>query len=124
AAVGAALGGGLLAAEVQAAAAAATRLHADAGAVVEHGRLVAGAVDFDEAPLPALAERDGSGAGGEDRVVTADARARAGSELRPALAHEDHPGLHFLAGEDLHAEHLRVRVAPVTRRAESLFVGH
>jgi hypothetical protein len=31
----------------------------------------------------------------------------------PALANEDHPGLDLLAGEDLHAEHLRVRVAPV-----------
>src|SRR5205814_10181298 len=51
AAVGAALRDVLLAAEVQAAVAAATRLHADAGAVVEHASLVAGAVDFDEAAL-------------------------------------------------------------------------
>src|SRR5439155_10028662 len=124
AAVRAALRDVLLPAEVQAAVAAATRLHADAGAVVEHAGLVAGAVDFDEAALAALTERDGSGASGEDRVVTADAGARARTELRAALAHEDHPGLHFLAGEDLHAEHLRVRVAPVARRAESLLVGH
>src|SRR5205814_9876631 len=51
AAVGAALRDVLLAAEVQAPVAAATRLHADAGAVVEHACLVAGAVDFDEAAL-------------------------------------------------------------------------
>src|SRR5207253_10567058 len=124
AAVGAALRGVLRAGEVRAAAAAAPRLHADAGAVVEHACLVAGAVDFDEAALAALTKRDRSGASGEDRVVTADAGARAGTELRAALAYEDHPGLHFLAGEDLHAKHLRVRVAPVARRAESLLVGH
>ena len=43
---------------------------------------------------------------------------------RAALADDDHPGLHVLAGEDLHAEHLRVRVAPVPRRAESFLVCH
>ena len=31
---------------------------------------------------------------------------------------------HVLAGEHLHAEHLRIRVAAVPRRAESLLVGH
>src|SRR5437763_16508239 len=80
--------------------------------------------DLDKPTFATSAEGNRSGASGEDRVVTADAGARAGTELRAALAYEDHPGLHFLAGEDLHAEHLRVRVAPVARRAESLLVGH
>src|SRR5204863_9164416 len=79
---------------------------------------------FDETALAALPEGDRAGARGEDRVVAAEAGARAGAELRPALADEDHPGLDLLAGEDLHAEHLRVRVAAVPRRAESLLVCH
>src|SRR6266480_4751232 len=81
-------------------------------------------VDGDIPTLATRAERNRSGTRGEDRVVAADARAVAGAELRAALAHEDHPGLHFLAGEDLDPEHLRVRVAPVARRAESFFVSH
>ena len=64
------------------------------------------------------------GALGEDRVVAAEAGARAGAEPRPALADEDHALLDLLAGEDLHAEHLRVRVAAVPRRTESLLVRH
>src|SRR5207302_11144306 len=96
ASVRAALRDMLLAAEVQAAVAAATRLHADAGAVVEHACLVAGAVDFDEAALAALTERDRSGASGEDRVVTADAGTRARTKPGAPLAHDDHPRLHFL----------------------------
>src|SRR2546430_17184888 len=83
-----------------------------------------GVVDLDEAALAALTERHRTRAGGEDRVVAADAGAGAGPELCAALAHEDHPGLDVLAREDLHAEHLRVRVAPVARRAESLLVCH
>jgi dTDP-4-dehydrorhamnose 3,5-epimerase len=80
--------------------------------------------DLDEPALSALAESDRAGALGEDRVVAADARAVAGAELRAALAQDDHPGLDFLTGEDLHAEHLRVRVAPVARRAETFLVSH
>ena len=57
----------LLTAEVQAAVAAAPRLHVNAGAVVEHGLLRA--VNFDEALLAAFAERNRSGTRGEDRVV-------------------------------------------------------
>src|SRR5205085_10533951 len=113
----------LLAPEVQAAVAAATRLNADAGAVMEHRSLLGG-VDFDEALLAALAERDRAGSRREDRVVAADAGSRTGTELRSALADDDHPGLHVLAGEDLHAEHLRLGVAPVARRAEPFLVCH
>src|SRR5207248_11272954 len=61
---------------------------------------------------------------GEDRVVAAATGALARAELRAALPNEDHPGLDLLTGEDLHAEHLRVRVAAVPRRAESLLVCH
>src|SRR5437764_3422285 len=74
--------------------------------------------------VAALAELDRALARREDRVVLADPGARARPELRSALADEDHPGLHVLAGEDLHAEHLRVGVAPVPRRPEAFLVGH
>jgi hypothetical protein len=45
-------------------------------------------------------------------------------EPRPALAHDDHPGLDRLAGEDLHTEPLGVRVATVPGRTETFFVCH
>src|SRR5690242_4350244 len=77
-----------------------------------------------EATLATGAERDCAVALGEDRVVAADARAGAGPEARPALAHDDRPRGDTLAVEDLDAEHLRVRVAAVPRRAESLLVSH
>src|SRR5690349_7569362 len=57
-------------------------------------------------------------------MVAAEAGALAGAELGPALADDDHPGLDLLAGEDLHAQHLRLRVADVPRRAESFLVRH
>src|SRR6185436_18810802 len=60
----------------------------------------------------------------KDRVVATKTRARAGAELRPALTHDDHPCPDGLAGEDLHTEALRLRVAPVARRSETLLVRH
>src|SRR4029077_5049355 len=69
-------------------------------------------------------ERDLAVAHREDRVVLADPGARSGAEARAALADEDHPRRHVLAGEELHAEHLRLGVAAVPRRAESLLVRH
>jgi len=59
-----------------------------------------------------------------ERVVAADAGSRAWPEARAALADEDHSRRHILAGEELHAEHLRLGVAAVPRRAESLFMSH
>src|SRR4029077_12064793 len=69
-------------------------------------------------------ERDLAVAHREDRVVLADPGARSGAEARAALADEDHPRRNVLAGEELHAEHLRLGVAAVPRRAESLLVCH
>src|SRR5438067_8001528 len=80
--------------------------------------------DADEAALAARPELDAAVARGEDRVVAADAGAVAGAKARAALADEDHPRGHVLAGEDLHAEHLRIRVAAVPRRTESFLVCH
>src|SRR5262249_10146469 len=80
--------------------------------------------DRDSAALAARPELDLAVLRGEDRVVAADARTGARPEARSALANDDHPGLDVLAGEDLHAEHLRVRVAPVAARSESLLVRH
>src|SRR5262249_41816112 len=80
--------------------------------------------DLDEAALAALPEGDRARARGEDGVVAAKARPRAGAELRPSLAHDNHPGLDLLAAEDLHAQHLRLAVAAVARRSECLLVRH
>src|SRR5581483_9997893 len=88
------------------------------------GRKLGGVDDRDGAPLAARAELDPAVLRGKDRVVTAETGAGAGPEARSALPDEDHPGLHVLAGEDLHPQHLRVRVAPVARGAESLLVSH
>src|SRR5262249_32934457 len=78
----------------------------------------------DEALLAARPERDLAVAHGEDRVVLADAGSRSGTEARAALTGEDHPRRHVLPGKELHAEHLRIGVATVPRRAESLLVCH
>src|ERR1043166_4747665 len=80
-------------------------------------------LDFDPAPVlahalvlhVALDHR-------EQRVVAAEADTGSGSDLGPALADDDGAGVDELAAEDLHAEHLRVRVASVTRRAAALLV--
>src|SRR5207253_2177702 len=61
---------------------------------------------------------------GEESVVATDADVRAGIELRAALADDDRSAADELAGEPLHAEHLRLRVAAVARRALSFFVSH
>ena len=120
----------LLAAEAEAAVASTARLDVDLRAVVEHDpaepspALLRGCGDRDEALVAGAAELDRPVAEREDRVVATEARARAGAELRPALTHDDHPGLDGLAGEDLHTEALRLRVAPVARRSETLLVRH
>src|SRR4029079_1558761 len=121
AAVRPALGHVLLAPEGQRAVAAAPRLHVDAGAIVEHRALVR-VDDCDEAATAARLEGDATVAPGEDRVVAADARARARPETRSALADDDRPRRHTLAVEDLDAEHLWRGVAPVPRRSKSLLV--
>src|SRR5207245_3687846 len=60
----------------------------------------------------------------EQCVVGRAAHVRAGMELGAALPDEDAPGAHELAPEALHAEVLRIRVAPVTRGADALLVSH
>jgi hypothetical protein len=50
---------------------------------------------------------------GEDRMIFADADARAWVPLSAALAHEDVAGDDVLAAEALHAEALGVRVAVI-----------
>src|SRR5438270_282908 len=134
AAVGPTLRDVLLAPEAQPAVAAAAGLDANLGSIMEHSRgpradvrpatSPSGLVDVYEAALAAPPELHAAVAQREDRVVAAEARPRAGAEPRAALAHDDRPGAHLLAGEDLHAEHLRVRVAPVARRAETLLMRH
>src|SRR5215212_6109408 len=61
---------------------------------------------------------------GEERVVAADADVHAGLELRAALADENRSTGHELTGEALDAQHLRLRVAAVARRALSFLMSH
>ena len=108
--------------KLERAVAAAAGLHLDAGAIVEHRRR-------------SLARRldDGRRSGARRSCGTRPCRrasrrscrrgrcrARAGAEPRAALADDDHAGLDLLAGEDLHAEPLGVRVAPVASRSRDL----
>src|SRR5581483_11073443 len=60
----------------------------------------------------------------EERVVAAEADADPGGDPAAALPDEDRAGVHVLAGVDLHAEHLRVGVAAVARRAAAFLVRH
>src|SRR5262249_23289611 len=78
----------------------------------------------DEALVPGAPELDGPVAEGEDRVVASEPGAWTGAELRPTLPDDDHPRLHLLAGEDLHAEPLRLGVASVPRGPETFLMRH
>src|SRR4029450_13261164 len=62
--------------------------------------------DGDGALLAARPEHDTTVARREDRVVAADAGARAGAEARAALPSEDHPRLDLLPVAQLDAESL------------------
>src|SRR4051794_33702516 len=87
------------------------------------GRLL-GFDDRDGAASAAGAEVDHARAGRKDRVVTAEADAVARAEPRAALPHDDLAAVHRLAGEDLDPEVLRVGVAAVPARSESLLMSH
>src|SRR5438445_11309139 len=56
----------------------------------------------------------------EQRVIAADAVAFSRRDLRPALADKAGACADDLAAVDLDAEHLRVRVAAVSRRAVTI----
>src|SRR5262245_11205077 len=58
------------------------------------------------------------------RVVAADADVGAGVHARAALPHQDLAGIDALAAVDLHAEALRLGVAPVARAAACFLVCH
>ena len=60
----------------------------------------------------------------EQRVVLAEPDVEAGTEPAPALAHEDRAAGDDVAVEPLHAEALRVAVAPVPGTALSFFCCH
>src|SRR3954464_455511 len=80
--------------------------------------------DGDDAAAAAFAEVDRARGAGVDRVVLADPDAVARLEAGPALTHDDLAAGDGLAGEDLHAEALRVRVAAVAAGAKALLVCH
>src|SRR3954466_16269740 len=87
------------------------------------GRLFGGR-DRDDAAAAAGLELDRAGALGEDRVVLAEAGAVARLEDGAALADDDLAARDDLAGEDLHAEALRVGVAAIAARPETLLMSH
>src|SRR5262252_3088702 len=60
----------------------------------------------------------------EERVIAAEPDARARRDPGAALADENGAGIHPLAAKHFHAEHLRVRVATVARRAAAFLVCH
>src|SRR6187200_1173717 len=80
--------------------------------------------DADSTTLAGRLEINRALAGGEDRVVAADTDAVAGPEAGAALADDDLAAADALAGEDLDAEHVRVRFAAVAAGAEAFLVRH
>src|SRR5262249_43555481 len=60
----------------------------------------------------------------EQRVIRANADVPAGMPLGTALTHDDIAGDAAFAAEQLHAEALARRVAPVARGAACFFVSH
>src|SRR2546422_668205 len=60
----------------------------------------------------------------KQRVVAAESDAGPGADLRASLADQDRARVDQLATIDLHAQHLRIRVAPVARRPAALLVCH
>src|SRR5436305_8337840 len=60
----------------------------------------------------------------EQRVVPAEADPGAGRNPAASLPDKNRPRVDALAGVDLHAEHLRVRVAAVARRTAAFLVRH
>src|SRR4051812_20824075 len=80
--------------------------------------------DRDDAAAAAGRELHRARGAGVQRVVAAHADALAGLEAAAALADDDLAAGDGLAGEHLHAEALRVRVAAVAGRAEALLVCH
>jgi hypothetical protein len=57
-------------------------------------------------------------------MVPADTDIGTGVPLRAALPHDDVPGETSFAAEQLHAEALANRIAPVARRSACFFVRH
>src|SRR5438034_5956419 len=67
---------------------------------------------------------NGPGGPGEQGVVVALAHAVAGMDLRSSLADQDRAGRDGLSGKALHAQALRLGVAPVARGPAALLVCH
>src|SRR5438874_1814542 len=60
----------------------------------------------------------------EQRVIAAHPDVGTGVHTGAALAHDDRTGRNLLAAIDLDAEHLRLRIAAVARRAAALLLCH
>src|SRR3954471_8253896 len=80
--------------------------------------------DRHDATAPPGRELHGPRRAGVERVVLADPDALAGMEAGAALADDDLAACHVLAREDLDAQALGVRIAPVAGGAEPLLMSH
>src|SRR5262245_26311615 len=60
----------------------------------------------------------------EERVIGAEPHVQTGLESGPALPDQDGAARHELAGEALHAEHLRIGVPAVPGAADTFLVRH
>ena len=127
------LGDVLLAPERQPTVAASARLDVNLGAIAEHARSGAkwrgrrgysASTTATERRSPL--RRNSALPSRTAKIVSslADLRARTRPEPRAALADDDLPGADVLAREDLDTEVLRIRVATVLRRAETLLMRH
>src|SRR6202035_1304211 len=80
--------------------------------------------DRDHTALTAALELDLAGRAGVDRVVPAHAGALTGLEARSTLADDDLAPGDRLAGKNLYAEALGIRVTAVAGGPEALFMCH
>src|ERR1700690_1873017 len=72
----------------------------------------------------AAAELDDYGDLGRQGVILAQADMGAGLDARTPLPDNDRSAGHQLPAESLHAEALRVRIAPIFRTAQTFFMCH
>src|SRR5262249_32197174 len=88
-------------------------------------QLLFGGLDTDELPLAStIAEVNHAGDFREQRVVLAETDVLAGFDASAALANDNRSAGDQLAAKGLHAQPLRVGIAPVFRTAKTFFMCH
>lgn len=92
--------------------------------VPEPGADLRGRDDIDDPPAAMRAEFNNARSEREQRVIATASDVAAGMEVCAALANDDLPGVHSLAAKTLHAQALRIGIAPVARTRSTLFMRH